>query len=244
MRDRDLSTTHSHHEPAGRPLEAARPSRRWARWRCTRSARPTTGIIVRGARMLATLAPFADELTVYPAAPTSARRTAATPWLRDPDGHAGPQVHLPRLVRQAARPASTTRSPSRFDEMDARGDLRRRRGAPGARVPGRRHRGLLRGHHRHGLARATSCTRPSRAPTSKLSFAFGLGHLIANTTGVVRFDHVQEKLGQIWNMVELTRVGAGRRRGRLARGRPSASGTPTSGPSWHCAARCRSGSRT
>ena len=28
---------------------------------------------------------------------------------------------------------------------------------------------------------------------------------MANTTGVVRFDHIQEKLGQIWNMVELTR---------------------------------------
>ena len=40
---------------------------------------------------------------------------------------------------------------------------------------------------------------------AKLLFAFGLGHLIANTTGVVRFDHIQEKLGQIWNMVELTR---------------------------------------
>ena len=39
----------------------------------------------------------------------------------------------------------------------------------------------------------------------KLLFAFGLGHLMANTTGVVRFDHIQEKLGQIWNMVELTR---------------------------------------
>ena len=39
----------------------------------------------------------------------------------------------------------------------------------------------------------------------KLSFAFGLGHMIANTTGVGRFDHIQEKLGQIWNMAELTR---------------------------------------
>src|SRR5437763_2594678 len=39
----------------------------------------------------------------------------------------------------------------------------------------------------------------------KLSFAFGLGHLLANTTGVVRFDHIQEKLGRISNMVELTR---------------------------------------
>ena len=34
----------------------------------------------------------------------------------------------------------------------------------------------------------------------KLSFAFGLGHMIANTTGVGRFDHIQEKLGQMWNM--------------------------------------------
>ena len=32
-----------------------------------------------------------------------------------------------------------------------------------------------------------------------------LGHLIANAIGVVRFDQIQEKLGQIWNMVELTR---------------------------------------
>jgi len=29
--------------------------------------------------------------------------------------------------------------------------------------------------------------------------------VMANTTGVVRFDHIQEKLGQMWNMAELTR---------------------------------------
>ena len=29
--------------------------------------------------------------------------------------------------------------------------------------------------------------------------------MIANTTGVGRFDHIQEKLGQMWNMTELTR---------------------------------------
>jgi aromatic ring hydroxylase len=39
----------------------------------------------------------------------------------------------------------------------------------------------------------------------KLSFALGLGHLVANATQVVKFDHIQEKLGQIWNMAELTR---------------------------------------
>ena len=39
----------------------------------------------------------------------------------------------------------------------------------------------------------------------KLCFALGLGHVIANTTGVVRFDHIQEKLGQMWAMSELAR---------------------------------------
>jgi aromatic ring hydroxylase len=41
----------------------------------------------------------------------------------------------------------------------------------------------------------------------KLSFALGIGHVMANMTGVVRFDHIQEKLGQIWNMCELARSG-------------------------------------
>src|SRR6476660_10194260 len=41
----------------------------------------------------------------------------------------------------------------------------------------------------------------------KLSFAFGLGHMLANTTGVARCDHIREMLGQIWNMAGLTRSG-------------------------------------
>ena len=75
----------------------------------------------------------------------------------------------------------------------------------------------------------------------KLSFAFGLGHMIANTTGVGRFDHIQEKLGQMWNMCELTRSAL------VARPRPArpstraGSGIPTTARSWRCAARCRSG---
>ena len=39
----------------------------------------------------------------------------------------------------------------------------------------------------------------------KLCFALGMGHAMANTTGVVRFDHIQEKLGQMWAMSELAR---------------------------------------
>ncbi len=45
------------------------------------------GIVVRGARVLATLAPFADEIAVYPArrcpqAPTTMRSRSAFPWAR------------------------------------------------------------------------------------------------------------------------------------------------------------------
>jgi aromatic ring hydroxylase len=42
---------------------------------------------------------------------------------------------------------------------------------------------------------------------AKLEFAFGLGHTLADLTGVNQFDHVQEKLGEMWSMLELTRAG-------------------------------------
>ena len=47
------------------------------------------GIVVRGARILATLAPFADEMTVYPGHPLPGRRhRRVRAELRHPDGHA------------------------------------------------------------------------------------------------------------------------------------------------------------
>ena len=42
---------------------------------------------------------------------------------------------------------------------------------------------------------------------TKLELAFGLGHAMADATGVNSFDHVQEKLGEIWSMLEMTRAG-------------------------------------
>ena len=77
----------------------------------------------------------------------------------------------------------------------------------------------------------------------KLCFALGLGHMIANTTGVVRFDHIQEKLGQMWAMSELARSALVVRRGRRFDSTRAASCTPTTGRCWLCAARCPSGCR-
>lgn len=42
---------------------------------------------------------------------------------------------------------------------------------------------------------------------TKLDFAFGLAHMIAQTTGVAAFDHVQEKMGEIWSYAEMARSG-------------------------------------
>ena len=78
-------------------------------------------------------------------------------------------------------------------------------GLAGLRQSVARHRDGQRRLHVQREFRIDQLAPDIRVGKSGAQFAFGLGHLIANTTGVVRFDHIQEKLGQIWNMVELTR---------------------------------------
>lgn len=204
IRDRDLSTTHTIINPQvdrSKP-EAEQASGEVALHKIADAA--DGGIVVRGARMLATLAPFADELTVYPGSD-----------IRPQDGNYALAFAIPMatpglkfICRDSfAKGRSHFDYPlsSRFDEMDAVAIF------DDVEVP--RDRVFLagdpvsysevitdtgwRGHIMHQAF--------TRAYV-KLLFAFGMGHLIANTTGVVRFDHIQEKLGQIWNMCELTRA--------------------------------------
>ncbi len=162
MRDHDLSTTHALMNPQvdrARP----RPIRRWARWRCTRPPTPTNGIVVRGARMLATLAPFADELLVYPGSD-----------IRPQDGRYALAFAIPIAtpgLRFICRESyARARDPYRLSAVvalrrDGRGgDLRRRRDPARAGVLGRRHGRLLRGDHRHRLARAHHAPGVHAAP--------------------------------------------------------------------------------
>ncbi len=84
----------------------------------------STGIIVRGARILATLAPFADEIAVYPGVPLPAGRPEPVrPELRRADGHARLDLPVPRqrgdrrtrtrsIIRCHRGSTSRTRSPS------------------------------------------------------------------------------------------------------------------------------------
>ena len=65
MRDRDLSTTHSIMNPQ---VDRSKPEAEQAAGEVAlhKVGETESLIIVRGARMLATLAPYADELTIYP----------------------------------------------------------------------------------------------------------------------------------------------------------------------------------
>jgi 4-hydroxyphenylacetate 3-monooxygenase oxygenase component len=202
MRDRDLSTTHALMNPQ---VDRNKPEAEQAMGQVAlhKVGETDDAIVLRGARMLATLAPFADELLIYPGSdirPQDGRYALslaipiATPGLRF--------ICRDSYSRQRSRfdyPLS-----SRFDEMDAVVIF------DDVEVP--KERVFLdgdtvgysevitdtgwRGHIMHQAF--------TRAYV-KLSFALGLGHLIANTTCVVRFDHIQEKLGQMWAMSELAR---------------------------------------
>jgi 4-hydroxyphenylacetate 3-monooxygenase len=202
MRDHDLSTTHALMNPQ---VDRSKPEAEQAMGQVAlhKVADTDDGIVVRGARMLATLAPFADELLVYPGSdirPQDGRYALsfaipiATPGLR----------FICRDSYSKQRDAHDYPLSSRFDEMDAVVIF------DDVEIPAERvfldgdtigYSEVItdtgwRGHIMHqAFTRAWV----------KLNFALGLGHLIANATGVVRFDHIQEKLGQIWNMCELAR---------------------------------------
>jgi 4-hydroxyphenylacetate 3-monooxygenase len=202
MRDRDLSTTHALMNPQ---VDRNKPEAEQAMGQVAlhKVGETDDAIVLRGARMLATLAPFADELLIYPGSD-----------IRPQDGRYALSLAIPIAtpgLRFICRDSySRQRSifdyplSSRFDEMDAVVIF------DDVEVP--KERVFLdgdtvgysevitdtgwRGHIMHQAF--------TRAYV-KLSFALGLGHLIANTTGVVRFDHIQEKLGQMWAMSELAR---------------------------------------
>ena len=65
---------------------------------------------------------------------------------------------------------------------------------------------------------------------TKLELTFGVAHLIADATGVNSFDHVQEKLGEIWSYVEMTRAGVIASEAGSFQAEPSTDWTPDERP--------------
>jgi 4-hydroxyphenylacetate 3-monooxygenase oxygenase component len=164
-----------------------------------------TGIIVHGAKMLATLAPYSDELIVYPGylLPDGADDYAVSFAIpMDTPG-------LSFICRDSyARDRDIHDYPlsSRFDEQDAVAifdnvEIPWGRVFVDADVTAYNAMQIEANWRAHIIHQAMT-----RANT-KLDFAFGLAHMIAQTTGVATFGHVQEKLGEIWHYAEMTRSG-------------------------------------
>ncbi|HEY8858880.1 MAG TPA: 4-hydroxyphenylacetate 3-hydroxylase N-terminal domain-containing protein, partial [Gaiellales bacterium] len=202
MRDRDLSTTHSIMNPQ---VDRSKPEAEQAAGQVAlhKVGETESHITVRGARMLATLAPFADELTIYPGSDIRPQDGRYALSFAIPMGTPGLRF-ICRDSYSKQRSSFDYPLSSRFDEVDAVAIF------DDVEVP--KERVFLDGDT-EGYSEVITDTgwrghimhQAFTRGYVKLSFAFGLGHMIANTTGVARFDHIQEKLGQIWNMAELTR---------------------------------------
>ena len=181
-------------------------------------AETQAGIVVRGARILATLAPFADEIAVYPAHPLPAGAEAYALAFSIPVDTPGTALHVPRQ-RVHARRAGVR--PAAVDPLRRAGRLRhlRRR-----RDPARRD---------CSSTGASTSTTPSgttglrdnmtnqttiRALT-KLEFAYGLATRMAEAIGDAS-PATQEMLGELLDYVEVTpQRGPALRRARPGRGR-------------------------
>jgi 4-hydroxyphenylacetate 3-monooxygenase oxygenase component len=204
MRDHDLSTTHTLVNPQ---VDRSQPEAEQAAGEVSlhKIGETKEGIVVRGARMLATLAPFADELTVYPGSDLRPQDVKYAICFAIPLSTPGLRF-LCRDSFSLQRDAWDYPLSSRFDEMDAVAifdDVV----VPWDRVfldgdPELYTKVITAtGWRAHILHQAMT-----RA-WAKLEFAFGLGHLLADMTGVNQFDHVQEKLGELWSMLAMTEAG-------------------------------------
>lgn len=203
IRDHDLCLTHALINPQ---VDRSRPEAEQGGGEVSlhKVGETKDAIIVRGARMLATLAPFADELAIYPGSDLRPEDRRYALAFSIPVGTPGLRFICRDSFTKPREPFDYPLS-SRFDEMDAVVIF------DDVEVPKER---LFLDGDTVGYTEVITDTgwrghimhQAFTRAYVKLSFAFGLGHLMAHTTGVIRFEHIQEKLGEIWTMVELTRA--------------------------------------
>ena len=160
------------------------------------------GIVVRGARILATLAPFADEIAVYPAMPLPENAEAYALSFSIPIATPG----LKLLCRESySRPGNVFDAPlsSRFDEQDAfvifdNVEVPRERVFIDGRLE------LYNSVMSTGWYPNVTQQTMIRAQT-KLEFAWGLATRMAQVIGDSKPATI-EMLGEIWSYAELTRA--------------------------------------
>ena len=161
------------------------------------------GIVVRGARILATLGPFADEIAVYPGQPIPKDRHDVALVFSIPLSTPGLKMicrdHYGVDVDPFDKPFS-----SRFDEQDAFVVF------DDVEIP--RHRVFLDGDPAtYNAVMARGWTGNVMQQTCiramvKLEFAYELCCRMAETIGQNRRPDVMQMLGEIWSYAELTRA--------------------------------------
>ena len=200
---RPLAHAHAR-EPAGRSL-APEAEQLGGEVSLHKVEATENGILVRGARMLATLAPFSDELAVYPGSDLRLQDAKYAICFSIPMATPGLKF-ICRDSYSVQRPAFDYPLSSRFDEMDAVvifDDVEVPRDRIFLDGDPKLHSEVITDSHWRAHIIHQAMTRA----WAKLEFAFGLSHTLADLTGVNAFDHVQEKLGEIWSMLEMTRSG-------------------------------------
>ena len=200
--EKDLALTHTiiHPQVDGRvaPYEGVNRDRA-----LKKVGETSNGIVVRGARILATLGPFADELAVYPGQPLPKEATDCALVFSVPLATPGLKIicrdHYGLDADVFDKPFS-----SRFDEQDAFVIF------DDVEVP--RHRVFLDGDPSvYNAVMANGWTGNVMQQTSvramvKLEFAYELCTRLAEVTGQDRRPEVMQMLGEIWTYAELTRA--------------------------------------
>jgi 4-hydroxyphenylacetate 3-monooxygenase len=159
------------------------------------------GIVVSGARMLATLGPQAEEILVYPFgfyAPDEEDQAVAFAIPAAADG-------VRQICRPSLSPNDARNHPlsSRFDEMDTFVVFDEVH-VPWDRV-------FIDANHEVANGwRDTAYTNMALHQTSvkdwaKAEFGFGVAMMLAESTGVDEFFQIEAKLGEIATMIEQTR---------------------------------------
>ena len=161
------------------------------------------GIVVRGARILATLGPFADELAVYPGQPIPKDAADVALAFSIPLATPGLKIICRDHYGLDADPFDKPFS-SRFDEQDAFVVF------DDVEVP--RHRVFLDGDpttYNAVMARGwigNVMQQTSIRAMVKLEFAYELCCRMAEVTGQGRRPEVMRMLGEVWSYAELTRA--------------------------------------
>ena len=176
------------------------------------------GIVVRGARILATLAPFADEIAVYPALPLPAGADDYALSFCIPMSAPGLKFLCRDSVSAVGNRFDHPLS-SRFDEQDAFvifDDVEIPRDRAVHRLQPRAYNSVMTTSWPPNIQQQTMI----RASV-KLDFAWGLALRMAAAINAAD-PETMRMIGEIWSYAEFTRSRRHRRRGRGARmaGRP------------------------